>query len=328
MFNRKKILITGGTGSFGNAFLEYLLKFNCSINIFSRDELKQHEMRVKFNSKKINFFLGDIRDKHEMEKAIIGVDYIFHAAALKQVPSCEFFPMEAVKTNVLGINNLIDLAIKHNVKKIIALSTDKAVYPINAMGLSKSLMEKVIVSRSRINKKKISMGVVRYGNVLFSRGSVLPLFIKQAKDQKSLTLTDPNMTRFFISMKDAISLVIHAFKNVKNGETFILKAKSARMLEVAEMINKIFNNNKKIKILGPRHGEKTHETLATKYEISSSKESKNFFEIKVDDRDLNYEKYFTVGNASKVKYKDFDSENSPKITSQELKKIIRSLNNS
>ena len=324
MFNKKKILITGGTGSFGNAFLRYLLKFNCTVNILSRDELKQHEMRVKLNSKKINFFLGDIRDKTEMEKAIIDVDYIFHAAALKQVPSCEFFPMEAVKTNVNGINNLIDLAIKHNVKKIIALSTDKAVYPINAMGLSKSLMEKIIISRSRINKKKISMGVVRYGNVLFSRGSVLPLFIKQSKQKKSLTLTDPNMTRFFITMDDAISLVIHAFKNVNNGETFILKAKSATMLDVAKTINKIFKNKKKINILGPRHGEKTHETLATKYEIASSKETKNFFEIKIDDRNLNYDKYYSVGDTKKIKHKDFDSYNSKKISSNELKKILKS----
>ena len=324
MFDRKKILITGGTGSFGNAFLKYLLKYNCKINILSRDELKQHEMRVKLNSKKINFFLGDIRDKSEMEKAIIGVDYIFHAAALKQVPSCEFFPMEAVKTNIIGINNLIDLAIKHRVKKIIALSTDKAVYPINAMGLSKSLMEKIIISRSRINKKNISMGVVRYGNVLFSRGSVLPLFIKQAKDKKSLTLTDPNMTRFFITMADAINLVVHAFKNVKNGETFILKAKSAKMIEVAKMINKIYKNKKKITILGPRHGEKTHETLATKYEIASSKETNNFFEIKIDDRDLNYDKYYFEGDSKKSKTNDFDSYYSSRITSKELIKILAS----
>ena len=281
-------------------------------------------MRVKLNSKKINFFLGDIRDKSEMEKAIIGVDYIFHAAALKQVPSCEFFPMEAVKTNIIGINNLIDLAIKHRVKKIIALSTDKAVYPINAMGLSKSLMEKIIISRSRINKKNISMGVVRYGNVLFSRGSVLPLFIKQAKDKKSLTLTDPNMTRFFITMADAINLVVHAFKNVKNGETFILKAKSAKMIEVAKMINKIFKNKKKITILGPRHGEKTHETLATKYEIASSKETNNFFEIKIDDRDLNYDKYYFEGDSKKSKTNDFDSYYTSRITSKELIKILAS----
>ena len=325
MFNKKKILITGGTGSFGNAFLDYLLKYDCKINILSRDELKQHEMRIKYNSKKINFFLGDIRDKNQIQNALLGVDYIFHAAALKQVPSCEFFPMEAVKTNIVGINNLIDLAIQNKVKKIIALSTDKAVYPINAMGLSKSMMEKVIISRSRINKTNISMGVVRYGNVLFSRGSVLPLFIKQAKEKKSLTLTDPYMTRFFITMDDAIKLVIHAFKNVKNGETFILKAKSANMLDVAKMINKIYKNNKKINILGPRHGEKTHETLATKYEISSSKNSKNYFQIKIDDRDLNYEKYYSIGNTKKNKFKDFDSSNSPRITYKELKKIIISL---
>ncbi len=325
MFNKKKILITGGTGSFGNAFLDYLLKYDCKINILSRDELKQHEMRIKYNSKKINFFLGDIRDKNQIQNALLGVDYIFHAAALKQVPSCEFFPMEAVKTNIVGINNLIDLAIQNKVKKIIALSTDKAVYPINAMGLSKSMMEKVIISRSRINKANISMGVVRYGNVLFSRGSVLPLFIKQAKEKKSLTLTDPYMTRFFITMDDAIKLVIHAFKNVKNGETFILKAKSANMLDVAKMINKIYKNNKKINILGPRHGEKTHETLATKYEISSSKNSKNYFQIKIDDRDLNYEKYYSIGNTKKNKFKDFDSSNSPRITYKELKKIIISL---
>ena len=325
MFNKKKILITGGTGSFGNAFLDHLLKYDCKINILSRDELKQHEMRIKYNSKKINFFLGDIRDKNQIQNALLGVDYIFHAAALKQVPSCEFFPMEAVKTNIVGINNLIDLAIQNKVKKIIALSTDKAVYPINAMGLSKSMMEKVIISRSRINKANISMGVVRYGNVLFSRGSVLPLFIKQAKEKKSLTLTDPYMTRFFITMDDAIKLVIHAFKNVKNGETFILKAKSANMLDVAKMINKIYKNKKKINILGPRHGEKTHETLATKYEISSSKNSKNYFQIKIDDRDLNYEKYYSIGNTKKNKFKDFDSSNSPRITYKELKKIIISL---
>ncbi len=305
--------------------MDYLLKYDCKINILSRDELKQHEMRIKYNSKKINFFLGDIRDKNQIQNAVLGVDYIFHAAALKQVPSCEFFPMEAVKTNIVGINNLIDLAIQNNVKKIIALSTDKAVYPINAMGLSKSMMEKVIISRSRINKTNISMGVVRYGNVLFSRGSVLPLFIKQAKEKKSLTLTDPYMTRFFITMDDAIKLVIHAFKNVKNGETFILKAKSANMLDVAKMINKIYKNNKKINILGPRHGEKTHETLATKYEISSSKNSKNYFQIKIDDRDLNYEKYYSIGNTKKNKFKDFDSSNSPRITYKELKKIIISL---
>ena len=324
-FKNKIILITGGTGSFGNAMTIKLLKMSPKeIRIFSRDEKKQDDMRKNFKNKKIKFIIGDIRDQKSIEPAVIGVDYIFHAAALKQVPSCEFYPMEAVKTNILGVDNLLNEAIKNNVKKIICLSTDKAVYPINAMGASKSMMEKVITARSRTSKKT-KICITRYGNVIYSRGSVIPLFIKLLNEKKPLTVTNLNMTRFLMSMDEAINLVMFAFENGKNGDIFVRKSPAATIKTIIDAISKIYKKKIMIKIIGVRHGEKTHETLLTKEELKQSKDYKEYFKIVSDNRDLNYEKYYSHGRKKSQQIEDYTSENTKRLDVIQTAKIIKNI---
>ncbi len=324
-FNKKKVLITGGTGSFGRNFLKKILNFNCEIRIFSRDELKQNDLRNEINNNKVKFYIGDIRDKDSLDNATVGVDYIFHAAALKQVPSCEFFPMEAVKTNILGSKNLIDVSLKNKVKKIVFLSTDKAVYPINAMGMSKSLMEKILISEARRNKSnKLKMNIVRYGNVMCSRGSVIPLFIKQIRENRDLTITDKNMTRFLLSLDDAINLVLLALNSNDTGNIFIRKAPSCNILDLAKVMLNLFKQKNKIKIIGTRHGEKTHETLATSNELIKAFETSSYFKVPNDDRSLNYNDYYLSGSKKK-NYDDYSSNNTKILNNQELKKLLVSL---
>jgi len=323
IFNNKKILITGGTGSFGIAFVKKLLRYNLKeIIIFSRDEKKQDDMRKDFNNNKLKFHIGDIRDEKSVETAVQGVDYIFHAAALKQVPSCEFYPMEAVKTNIIGVENLLNKAIKAKVKKIICLSTDKAVYPINAMGVSKSMMEKVITAKSR-NSNKTKICITRYGNVIYSRGSVVPLFVKKIKEKNVVTVTDNKMTRFMMSMDEAIDLVLFAFKEGKSGEIFVRKSPAATIKTIVEALSKIFLKKPKIKIIGPRHGEKFHETLLSKEEFKKAVNYKNFFKIVSDNRDLNYEKYFSKGIKIEKKLIDYTSENTKRLNLSETIKILK-----
>jgi UDP-glucose 4-epimerase len=326
-FKNKIILITGGTGSFGNAFL-YKIVRNFSfkeIRILSRDEKKQEDMRKKFNNKKIKFFLGDVREKDSIKSAVSGSDYIFHAAALKQVPSCEFFPIEAVKTNILGTQNVLDLAIFYNVKKVVCLSTDKAVYPINAMGISKAMMEKVIISKARglTEKKKLTkICITRYGNVVGSRGSVIPLFINQISKGKPLTVTDSKMTRFIMKMSDAIDLVLFAFKKGKSGDILIKKSPAATIENIIKALKLIYKcPSHKIANIGVRHGEKLHETLMTKEESINSRNHQKYFCISSDQRDLNYDKYFTLGK-KKFLEEDYSSDNVSLLNIEQLKKVI------
>ena len=327
IFKNKKILITGGTGSFGNAFVNKLVNSKIKeIRVFSRDEKKQDDMRKKFKNSKLKFYIGDIRDPKSVDTAVDGVDFIFHAAALKQVPSCEFYPMEAVKTNILGVENLLNSAINSKVKKVICLSTDKAVYPINAMGVSKSMMEKVITAKSRIsNKTKIC--ITRYGNVIYSRGSVVPLFVKNLSEKKNISVTDYSMTRFMMTMEQAIELVIFAFKNGKNGDIFIRKSPAATIKSIIHAVGNILKVKPKIKIIGPRHGEKFHETLLTKEEFQKSIDYKKYYKIKSDNRDLNYEKYFSKGILSKKQNVDYTSENTTRLNNKEIIKMLRPIIN-
>ena len=326
-FKNKKILITGGTGSFGKAMTTRLLKgLVKEIRIFSRDEKKQDDMRKEFNDSIIKFYIGDIRDAESVERAVEGIDFIFHAAALKQVPSCEFYPMEAVKTNILGVENLLDKAIKAKVKKIICLSTDKAVYPINAMGVSKSMMEKVITARSR-SSKRTTICITRYGNVIYSRGSVIPLFEKQILEKNLVTATDLTMTRFMMTMDDAINLVFFAFKNAKNGEIFIKKSPAATLKTIINALSIILQKNPKIKVIGPRHGEKFHESLLSKEEYKKVKNYNGYYKVVSDNKDLNYDKYFSYGKITKVN-SDYTSENTLRLSVKEtvkmLKKVVKS----
>ena len=292
MLKNKILLITGGTGSFGNAVLQKFINTDIKeIRIFSRDEKKQHDMRVKYNNKKIKFFIGDVRDSKSIHPAIKGVDYVFHAAALKQVPSCEFHPIQAVKTNILGTENVLDQAISNGVKKVICLSTDKAVYPINAMGVSKAMMEKVFVAKSRLSNETIIMGT-RYGNVMASRGSVIPLFFDQIQSNSPITITEPTMTRFMMTLENAVELVMYAFKNGNSGDIFVQKSPSTTIMELAKSMKKIYNSNSEIKIIGIRHSEKLHETLLSKEEKLIAEDMKEYYRIPADNRDLNYDKYF------------------------------------
>ena len=331
-FKNKTILITGGTGSFGTAFIFKILKSKINfkeIRVFSRDEKKQEDLRKKINNSKIKFLLGDVRDIDSIKKAIKNVDFIFHAAALKQVPSCEFYPLEAVKTNVLGTNNVIQLAIENLVKKVVVLSTDKAVYPINAMGMSKALMEKIAISNFSLsdkNSNKTIICVTRYGNVLASRGSVVPLFIDQIQKNKPVTLTDPKMTRFIMSMEKAIELVIFAMKNAKGGEIFVQKTPAANINNLLKAILEIFKKNKyKISHIGTRHGEKTYESLLTKEEMLTAKDMGNYFRIDSDQRDLNYDLYFKKGKNYLKKVEDYNSNNTKQLSVAEIKKILLTL---
>lgn len=328
MFKNKILLITGGTGSFGNVVLNRFLDSEIKeIRIFSRDEKKQDDMRHQYNNSKIKFYLGDVRDKRSVDVAMNGVDYIFHAAALKQVPSCEFFPMQAVKTNVLGTENVIESAIEHKVKRMIVLSTDKACYPINAMGMSKALMEKVAIARGRSLGKNADTTIccTRYGNVMASRGSVIPLFIDQIKTGKDITLTDPEMTRFMMTLEDAVDLVIFAFKNGENGDLFVQKAPASTIHNLAEAILGLYNSKSQVKIIGTRHGEKLYETLVTREEMAKAIDMDNYFRIPCDDRDLNYEQFFTEGESEISKIEDYHSHNTRRLDLKGMKELLLKL---
>ena len=322
----KILLITGGTGSFGNAVLAGFLTTTHfrEIRIFSRDEKKQDDMRKLFSNKKIKFFIGDVRDKSSIDIAMKNVDYVFHAAALKQVPSCEFFPLEATKTNVLGTENVIQSAISNNVKKVICLSTDKAAYPINAMGISKALMEKVAVASSR-NSSTTVVCLTRYGNVMASRGSVIPLFIDQIKNNKTLTVTDPNMTRFLMSLDDAVNLVLFAFKHGNPGDLFVNKAPATTVKTLADAIIELSGKNIQIKTIGTRHGEKLYETLCTREEMMKSEDMGDFYRIPADNRDLNYSQFITEGNLDISKIEDYNSHNTNILDINDVKKLLHKL---
>ncbi len=325
MFKNKTLLITGGSGSFGNAVLKEFLNSGIKeIRIFSRDEKKQHDMRTAFNNSKIKFFIGDVRDIDSISSAMEGVDYVFHAAALKQVPSCEFYPIEAVKTNILGTENVLSKAIENKVNKVICLSTDKAVYPINAMGVSKAMMEKVFVAKSRMSNSTIICGT-RYGNVMASRGSVIPHFVSQINQNKNITITDPNMTRFMMTLNDAVKLVLFAFKNGNNGDIFVQKSPSTTIGELADTLKQIYKSNVEIKTIGIRHAEKMHETLLSREEKIVSEELENYFRIPADNRDLNYEKYFSQGKGVKNNYEEYNSYNTKRLNKNELLKLLASI---
>ena len=327
MFRGKKILITGGTGSFGNAVLKRFLDTDISeIRIFSRDEKKQDDMRKELKDKKIKFFIGDVRDYQSITTALHGVDYIFHAAALKQVPSCEFFPMEAVKTNIVGTENLLNAAIAFGVKKVICLSTDKAVYPINAMGISKAMMEKIMVAKSRaVDPSETTICGTRYGNVMASRGSVIPLFVKQIKSGLPLTVTDPNMTRYLMTIDDAVELVLFAFENARQGDLFIQKAPAATIADLAQAVKEIFNADNEVKIIGTRHGEKVYETLLSREEMASSENLGNYYRISADTRSLNYDKYFENGDESLSCSQEYNSHNTERLDISTIKELLLSL---
>jgi UDP-glucose 4-epimerase len=321
----KTLLITGGTGSFGNAVLKRFLNTDHfkEIRIFSRDEKKQEDMRIALKNDKVKFYIGDVRDYNSVENAMSGVDYIFHAAALKQVPSCEFFPIEATKTNVLGTQNVIQAAIKNNVKKVICLSTDKAAYPINAMGISKALMEKVAIASSR-NSNKTVVCLTRYGNVMASRGSVIPLFIDQIKNDMPITVTDPNMTRFLMSLDDAVELVLFAFEHGNPGDLFVNKAPASKVETLANAIIELSGKKVQIKNIGTRHGEKLYETLCTREEMMKSEDMGDFYRIPADNRDLNYSKYFNEGNDI-AKIEDYNSHNTTILDVKGVKNLLNTL---
>ena len=320
MFTNKTLLITGGTGSFGNAVLRRFLGTDIrEIRIFSRDEKKQDDLRNEYRSPKIKFFVGDVRDYASVSAAMAGVDLVFHAAALKQVPSCEFFPLEAVRTNVLGTENVLDAAIVNNVEKAICLSTDKAVYPINAMGMSKALMEKIAVAKSRMGASRNTViCVTRYGNVMASRGSVIPLFVRQIKTGQPLTVTDPSMTRFMMSLDDAIDLVQFAYERAKGGELFIQKAPASTIGDLAAAVREVFQSELDIKCIGTRHGEKLYETLLTREERARSADLGGYYMIPMDDRDLNYGKFFVDGQRITAEAEDYNSHNTQRLTKDEV----------
>ena len=311
----KKLLITGGTGSFGNAVLSEYLKSDelKEIRIFSRDEKKQEDMRIAFNNKKLKFYIGDVRDYKSISEAMMDVDYVFHAAALKQVPSCEFYPMQAVQTNILGAENVLEAAYKNKVKRLIVLSTDKAVYPINAMGISKAMMEKLMVAKSRNLNQNQVFSATRYGNVMVSRGSVIPLFISQIKSGKKLTITNPKMTRFLMSLDESVELVKFAFNKANPGDIFVQKAPSASIHTIAKALLKIFDSDNEIKIIGTRHGEKLYETLMTREEMNHAEDLGDYFRIPADNRDLNYEQFFTEGSVGFSEAKDYNSHNTEQL---------------
>ncbi len=319
MFKGKTLLITGGTGSFGNAVLRRFLKTDVKeIRIFSRDEKKQDDMRKKYASGRLKFYLGDVRDLESVKTAVHGVDYIFHAAALKQVPNCEFFPLEAVKTNILGTENVLGAAISAGAERIVCLSTDKAAYPINAMGMSKALMEKVIIAKGRANNSSgTTITCTRYGNVMYSRGSVIPLFVDQIKSGKEMTITNPNMTRFLMSLDEAVDLVLFAFDNAQPGDLFIQKAPASTIEDLAKAVAKVFGVEPKIKIIGTRHGEKLYETLLTVEERTKAIDLGRYFRIPVDDRDLNYEKYFNVGFEGE-NIESYNSDNTERLDASKV----------
>jgi UDP-N-acetylglucosamine 4,6-dehydratase len=328
MFKNKTLLITGGTGSFGISVLRVFLNTDIKeIRIFSRDEKKQEDIRFHFQNSKIKFYIGDVRDIDSIRNAMIGVDYVFHAAALKQVPSCEFFPLEATKTNVFGSYNVIKAASETTVKRVVCLSTDKAAYPINAMGISKALMEKVAIAESRnINKDGPIICITRYGNVMASRGSVIPLFINQIKEGKPLTITDPQMTRFMMSLDEAVELVLFAFEKGEQGDLFVQKSPASTVLDVALALKSIFNSKNEIKIIGSRHGEKLYETLLTKEELAKAKDLGNYFKVPADNRDLNYGKYIEDGDLSLSVSEEYHSHNTHRLSLHDTINKILALN--
>lgn len=327
MFKNKTLLITGGTGSFGNAVMRRFLDSDIKeIRIFSRDEKKQDDMRKHYSNDKLKFYIGDVRDIASVKNAMHGVDYIFHAAALKQVPSCEFFPMEAVKTNVIGTDNVLTAAIEYGVRKVICLSTDKAAYPINAMGISKAMMEKVFVAKSKtVDPEKTLICGTRYGNVMASRGSVIPLFIEQIKAGQPLTITNPDMTRYLMSLDEAVELVVFAFQHAQAGDIMVQKSPASTIRDLAQAVKELFNSDTEIKIIGTRHGEKLYETLLTKEEYGVAEDKGNYYRVPADKRDLNYDKYFVEGDELLSKDDEYTSHNTYRLTVEEVKEKLMTL---
>ena len=325
MFKNKSLLITGGTGSFGNAVLKKFLNSEIKeIRIFSRDEKKQHDMRILVNSSKVKFHIGDVRDYDSIYSALSDVDYVFHAAALKQVPSCEFYPVEAVKTNILGTENVLNAAISRKVKKVICLSTDKAVYPINAMGISKALMEKIMVAKSRVSGET-KLVATRYGNVMASRGSVIPLFYDQIQSNKDITVTNPDMTRFMMTLEDAVDLVLYAFEHGNSGDIFVQKSPASTIGELAATMIKIYKSQSKIKVIGTRHAEKLYETLLAKEEVIVAEDLGDYYRVAADNRDLNYNKYFSEGSDSNKMIDDYHSHNTNRLSELELITLLNKI---
>jgi len=327
MFNNKTLLITGGTGSFGNAVMNKFMKSNVKeIRIFSRDEKKQEDMRRIYNNDKLKFYIGDVRDLSSVKSAMHGVDFVFHAAALKQVPSCEFFPLEAVKTNVLGTDNVLTGAIEMGIRKVICLSTDKAAYPINAMGISKAMMEKVFVAKSKtVDPARTLICGTRYGNVMASRGSVIPLFINQIKSGQPLTVTNPNMTRFMMSLEEAVELVVVAYQTAQTGDILIQKSPASTIGDLVQAIKELFNADNEIKVIGTRHGEKLFETLLTSEEYAIAKDMGGFYRVPADKRDLNYDKYFVDGDRKLSSEDEYNSHNTERLNTEQIKKRLLQL---
>lgn len=327
MFTDKTLMITGGTGSFGNAVLKRFLDTDLGeIRIFSRDEKKQEDMRIELNSQKLKFYIGDVREPASLRNAMNGVDFIFHAAALKQVPSCEFYPMEAVRTNVLGTENVMNAAIEAGVKRVIVLSTDKAVYPVNAMGISKAMMEKLVVAKARLSRPGDTVFcATRYGNVMASRGSVIPLFVAQIKAGKPLTVTDPNMTRFLMSLEDSVDLVLHAFAHGERGDIFVQKAPASTVGDLAEAVRQVFNSSLPIQIIGTRHGEKLYESLLSREEMAQADDTGDHYRVPADVRDLNYAKYFSEGQTEVSDLQDYTSHNTRRLSVAEVKQLLLTL---
>lgn len=328
MFKNKILLITGGTGSFGNAVLKRFIDTDIKeIRIFSRDEKKQDDMRHQLNNPKVKFYIGDVRDKRSVDGAMMGVDYVFHAAALKQVPSCEFFPIQAVRTNVFGTENVLDSAIQHGVKNVVVLSTDKAAYPINAMGISKAMMEKVAIAKARSLGENAATTIccTRYGNVMASRGSVIPLWIDQIKAGKEITVTDPNMTRYMMTLEDAVDLVLYAFQHGKNGDLFVQKAPAVSLDILAKALTELFKTNTPVRVIGTRHGEKLYETLVTREEMAKSEDMGGYYRVPADNRDLNYDKYFIEGQEEIATIEDYHSHNTKQLSVEEMKELLLKL---
>lgn len=327
MFDNKILMITGGTGSFGNTVLKRFLNTNVKeIRVFSRDEKKQEDMRIALSNDKVKFYIGDVRDYQSVSEAMVGVDYIFHAAALKQVPSCEFYPMQAVKTNVIGTENVLNAAVANGVKRVVVLSTDKAVYPINAMGISKAMAEKLMVAKSRmIPEQGPVICATRYGNVMASRGSVIPLFVDQLKAGNELTVTDPNMTRFLMSLEDSVDLVLHAFENAQQGDIFVQKAPASTVQELAEALRQLFERDNPIKVIGTRHGEKLYESLISREEMAKADDMGRYYRIPADNRDLNYKKYFVEGEQHISELDDYTSHNTERLEIDGIKTLLLKL---
>ncbi len=327
MFKDKVLMITGGTGSFGNTVLKRFLSTDVSeIRIFSRDEKKQEDMRIVLNNSKLKFYIGDVRDYDSVHQAMRGVDYVFHAAALKQVPSCEFYPMEAVRTNVIGTENVLNAATANGVKRVVVLSTDKAVYPINAMGISKAMAEKLVVAKSRMQRETETVFCsTRYGNVMASRGSVIPLFVSQLKEGKPLTVTDPNMTRFLMSLEDSVDLVLYAYEHGKQGDIFVQKAPASTVADLAQALKELFKSDSAVHIIGTRHGEKLYESLISREEMAHAQDMGDYYRIPADNRDLNYAKYFSEGEEKISHLDDYTSHNTHRLSVEQVKQLLLKL---